>query len=76
MCLTRIYCLRKRDSVIFRFKSRGTMVAYTRENHETPKTLPMIDRAEFIRRKNGYTAPEWVHSKRHRGMSILKEGAS
>ena len=73
MCLTRIYCVRRRDNVLFRFNSKATMVAYSRENHETPKTMPMIDRTEFIRRKNRYASPTWVRSTRHDGMAMLTE---
>lgn len=92
MCVTRIYCLRGRDGIAFRFKSRKAMVAYTRENHETPKTLPMISRTEFIKwkrrkekeierrkKKDGKserTELTWVDSVIIPGMSILREVAS
>ena len=80
MCLTRIYCLRTRDGVIFRFKSWAAMIAYSRENHETPKTLPIISRTEFIKwkrkKKNKQVELTWVDSIRIPGMSILREYAS
>ena len=76
MCLTRIYCVRTRDGVLFRFSDKAGVVAYSRANHETPRSLPIIDRTEFIRRRNSkYDNPIWIHSKIYRGMSILKEGA-
>lgn len=73
MCLTRIYCLRKRDGVLFRFNSKSSMVAYSRDNHETPNTLPMISRTEFISRKRKYSMPRWIHSTKHDGMAMLGE---
>lgn len=73
MCLTRIYCLRKRDGVMFRFNSKAAMLAYSRDNRETPHTLPMISRDEFIRRKRTLSTPRWIHSTRYAGMAMLGE---
>ena len=83
MCVTRIYCLRGRDGTAFRFSSRHAMVAYTRESHETPRTLPMVSREKFIewkrKREKGMEEGKeltWVSSVRIPGMSILRECAS
>lgn len=71
MCLTRIYVVRKRDGSLMRFNSRHALVSYTREQHETRRTLPVITRTEFIRRKGSYEQPAWVRSTQHDGMALL-----
>lgn len=75
MHLTRIYCRRKRDGVLFRFNSRESMLRYTRDNGEGRRTMPVIDRTEFIRYRNQrYQNPMWIRSTMYVGMAMMREG--
>lgn len=77
MCLTRIYCKRKRDGVLFRFNSMRVMREYSRANNECKKSLPVIDRAEFMRlRDRRYENPTWIKSKQFNGMAMMRDGAA
>ena len=73
MCLTRIYCRRRRDGVLVRFNSRAAMVTYSKANHEGKRSLPVIDRSEFIQAKKRYENPTWVHSTQYTGLAMLNE---
>ena len=74
MCLTRIYCRRKRDGVLFRFNSKNVMKEYSRKNHECKRTMPIIDRSEFIRFRDArYENPTWIKSQQFDGMAMLSE---
>jgi hypothetical protein len=73
MCLTRIYCRRRRDGVLMRFNSKAVMLEYSKANHEGKKTLPVIERSEFIAEKNRYENPTWIHSCQFNGMAMLTE---
>ena len=74
MCLTRIYCRRKRDGRLFRFNSTASMLAYSRANHENRRTLPVIDRSEFIAyRDRSYDSPTWIRSTQYEGMAMLSD---
>ncbi len=75
MCLTRIYCQRRKDLKLFRFRSKAALVAYSKANGETRKTLPIIERSTFITERNRlYESPQWVDSVQFAGMSFMREG--
>ena len=73
MCLTRIYCRRRRDGVWLRFNSKAVLLDYSRAHHENKKSLPVMERSEFIADKKRYENPTWVRSCQFAGMAMLTE---
>lgn len=50
------------------------MLAYSRANHENKRTLPVIDRSEFIAyRDRSYDSPTWIRSTQYEGMAMLSD---
>ena len=50
------------------------MKEYSRKNHECKRTMPIIDRSEFIRFRDArYENPTWIKSQQFEGMAMLSE---
>ena len=69
----RVYARRRLDGRLLRFDTRRDMVEYSRRENETPRSLPVITRGEFIRCKAVYDDPRWVRSVVDHGTSFLVE---
>lgn len=69
----RVYARRRRDGRLFRFDSRRDMVSYSRREHESKRSLPIITRSELIAYKRSYSDPRWLKSIMDEGTAMLVE---
>lgn len=72
----RVYARRRRDGRLFRFDSRWDMVSYSRREHESKRSLPIITRSELIAYKRSYSDPRWLKSSMDEGTAMLVEAGA